>query len=474
MKSYTSHYINGGWHLPSSNQSTPVINPANGTTIATVPAGNAQDVNSAVAAARQAFSTWSTTSAAERSRYMEAIANALNKHADAMAQVISAELGCPIGLAQKVHVGLPIAVLRSFIPLTQEMEKQERIGHSVVIKEPVGVCGFITPWNYPLHQIVAKVAPALAAGCTMVLKPSQETPLTAFLFAEIVHEAGLPAGVFNVVGGSGSVVGEAIARHPEIDMVSITGSTGAGIRVAELAAHTVKRVCQELGGKSANIVLEDADLKGAVTRSINDITFNSGQTCSALTRLLVPRALHDEAVQIARTLADNVQPGDPASPTTFMGPMVSEQQRNSVVKYIQKGIDEGATLIIGGTEKPAGLENGAYVRPTVFANVHNNMTIAQEEIFGPVLCIIPYDNEADAVAIANDTPYGLSGAVWAKDTDKAVQIARKIRTGQLLINGGAFNPLAPFGGYKQSGNGRELGPLGLHEFTELKSLQLPS
>lgn len=274
-----------------------------------------------------------------------------------------------------------------------------------------------------------------------------------------MHEAGLPAGVFNVVGGSGSVVGEAIARHPDIDMVSITGSTGAGIRVAELAAHTVKRVCQELGGKSANIVLEDADLKGAVTRSINDITFNSGQTCSALTRLLVPRALHDEAAQIARTLAESVHPGDPASPGTFMGPMVSEQQRNSVVKYIQKGIDEGATLIIDGTEKPAGLENGAYVRPTVFANVSNNMTIAQEEIFGQVLCIIPYDSEADAVAIANDTPYGLSGAVWAKDTDNAVQIARKIRTGQLLINGGAFNPLAPFGGYKQSGNGRELGAL---------------
>lgn len=473
MKSYQSHFINGRWHTPEQSGTTVVINPANGTTVGSVPAGTYQDVDAAVKAARSAFNEWANTSAAERSRYILAIADQLEKRADEMACIITAELGAPISLSAHVHVGLPLNVLRSYIPLTEEMNKQQSIGNSVVFKEPVGVCGFITPWNYPLHQVIAKVAPALATGCTMVLKPSQETPLSAFLFAEIVQEAGLPAGVFNLVSGSGSIVGEALASHPDIDMVSITGSTGAGIRVAQLAAPTVKRVCQELGGKSASILLDGGDLTQAVARAINDITFNSGQTCSALTRLLVPRHLHEEAVHAARTKAGKIIPGDPALAETFMGPLVSQQQRDSVTRYIQRGIEEGATLVIGGTEIPEGLEKGAYVSPTVFANVKNNMTIAQEEIFGPVLCIIPYDTEEEAIQIANDTPYGLSGAVWAEDRDKAVHLARQIRTGQVAINGGAFNPLAPFGGYKQSGNGRELGPLALHEFTELKSLQLP-
>lgn len=472
MKSYDTHYIDGRWQAASSATPLPVINPANGSTIASVPAGNSHDVDAAVAAARRAFAVWSRASAAERSRYLEAIAKTLEKRSNDMARVISAELGSPLALAQKVHVGLPLTVLRSFIPLTHEMDKQERIGHSLVLREAVGVCAFITPWNYPLHQIVAKVAPALAAGCTVVLKPSEETPLSACLFADIAHEAGLPTGVFNLVNGTGNVVGEALASHPGIDMISITGSTRAGIRVAELAAKTVKRVCQELGGKSANLVLEGGDLKAAVTRSINDITFNSGQTCSALTRLLVPSKHHETAAELARTLAANIVPGDPAAPGTFMGPLVSERQRNTVVKYIRQGIEEGATLIIGGEAKPAGLENGAYVLPTVFSNVSNNMSIAREEIFGPVLCIIPYDDETEAVQLANDNPYGLSGAVWASTTEQAIDVARKIQAGQLSINGGPFNPLAPFGGYKHSGNGRELGVFGMAEFTELKSLQI--
>lgn len=472
MKYYAKHYINGEWITPHAPGTTTVINPANGSVAGQVPLGDATDVDCAVQAARGAFEAWSNTDAAERSRYIEAIANTLKKHEHTMASLISAELGCPITLASKVQVALPLGVMRSYIPLPQEMNKEERIGHSLVVREPVGVCGFITPWNYPLHQIVAKVAPALAAGCTMVLKPSQETPLSAFLFAEIVHEAGLPAGVFNLISGSGNVVGEAIASHPHIDMVSITGSTGAGIRVAELAAKSVKRVCQELGGKSANIVLEGADLNKAVARSINDITFNSGQTCSALTRLLVPRAMQSAAADIARKLIENIALGAPENPETFMGPLVSEQQRETVINYIRAGLKEGATLLVGGADKPVGLAAGAYVTPTVFTDVRNNMTIAQEEIFGPVLCIIPYDTETEAIQIANDTPYGLSGAVWAKDLEHARQVARKIRTGQLSLNGGAFNPLAPFGGYKHSGNGRELGPLGLHEFIEIKSLQM--
>lgn len=472
MKIMNNLYINGEWVAPHGQGFAEVTNPANGEIVGRVPLGDAEDVNRAAKAARAAFKSWANTSPAERSTYIAKIADGLEKHQKEMAELILSELGCPISLSHGIQAGLPIWVCRSYIELPVEMQKEEQIGNSLIIREPVGVCGFITPWNYPLHQIVAKVAPALAAGCTIVLKPSQETPLNAFLFAQIVQEAGLPAGVFNLVTGKGTVVGEAIASNPEIDLVSITGSTGAGIRVAELAAKSVKRVCQELGGKSANIILENADLEQAVTKGIQDIIFNSGQTCSALTRMLVPANRQADAVKIIKAVLPNFVQGDPTRADVLMGTLVSEGQREIVVNYIRKGIEEGATLVAGGIDKPAGLEKGAYVQPTVFADVRNDMTIAQEEIFGPVLCIIPYQTEQEAIQIANDSPFGLSGAVWGESIEKAKAVARQIRTGQLSLNGGAFNPVAPFGGYKQSGNGRELGPHALTEFIELKSLQI--
>jgi acyl-CoA reductase-like NAD-dependent aldehyde dehydrogenase len=340
------------------------------------------------------------------------------------------------------------------------------------VKEPVGVVGCITPWNFPLHQVVAKVAPALAAGCTVVLKPSEIAPLTAFILAEIIDDVGLPAGVFNLVTGYGPVVGEAIAAHPDVDMVSFTGSTRAGKRVSELAAKTVKRVSLELGGKSANIILDDADLEKAVANGVGNCYFNSGQTCSALTRMLVPRSRHDEAVAIAKRVAESFTVGDPTEGKYKLGPLVSAAQRERVVNYIGKGIAEGATLVAGGAEMPEGMTKGYFVRPTVFANVRNDMSIAQEEIFGPVLSIIPYEDDDDAVRIANDTVYGLAGGVWSGDPERAKRVARRLRTGQVEINGGKFNPLAPFGGYKQSGNGRELGKYGLEEYLEVKAMLL--
>ncbi len=341
-----------------------------------------------------------------------------------------------------------------------------------MLREPVGVVGCITPWNYPLHQIAAKVAPALAVGCTVVLKPSEVAPINAFILAEVIHEVGLPKGVFNLVCGVGPVVGEAIAAHAGVDMVSFTGSTRAGKRVSEVASQTVKRVALELGGKSANVLLDDADLEKAVAHGVNACFLNSGQTCSALTRMLVPRSKHDEAVALAKRVAEKFTVGDPLKGQAKLGPLVSAAQQERVRNYIRKGIEEGATLVTGGPDQPSGQPKGFYVKPTVFANVNNRMTIAQEEIFGPVLCIIPYEDESDAIRIANDTQYGLAGGVWSSDPERAKRVARRMRTGQVEVNGGRFNLLAPFGGYKQSGNGRELGKFGLEEFLETKALQL--
>jgi acyl-CoA reductase-like NAD-dependent aldehyde dehydrogenase len=387
-------------------------------------------------------------------------------------ELIAHEVGMPLSLSMLIQAGLPISTFMSMASLVEEVAWEEQVGNSLVVREPVGVVGAITPWNYPLHQIAAKVAPALAAGCTVVLKPSEVAPLNAFLLADVIHEVGLPPGVFNLVSGVGPVVGEAIAAHPGVDMVSFTGSTRAGRRVGEVAAQTVKRVALELGGKSANVILEDADLAKAVNTGVTMCYLNSGQTCSALTRMVVPRSRLAEVEEIAVRAAEATTPGDPFGDGTRMGPLVSAVQRDRVRSYIQKGIDEGAKLITGGTEAPEGLDVGYYVRPTVFSEVRTDMTIAQEEIFGPVLSILPYDTEEEAIEIANDSAYGLAGAVWAADPDRAKQVARRIRTGQVDINGGSFNSLAPFGGFKQSGHGRELGRFGLEEFLEIKSLQL--
>jgi acyl-CoA reductase-like NAD-dependent aldehyde dehydrogenase len=465
-------FIGGEWVEPCDAETIAVVNPTSEETIGTIPACSPQDAERAIAAARAAFTSWSQTSREERAAYITAIAEGLGGRAEELTATITQELGMPLKLSGIIQVGLPTSQFASMPKLMEEVAWEEEIGNSRVLREPVGVLGAITPWNYPLNQIAAKVAPALAAGCTVVLKPSEVTPLNAFLLAEVVEAAGLPAGVFNLVTGFGPVVGEAIAAHPGVDMVSFTGSTRAGRRVSELAAETVKPVAMELGGKSPNLILDDADLARAVPDGVAKCFLNSGQTCSALTRMLVPRQRLAEAEELAKATAESFTPGDPFDSSTRLGPLVSDIQRERVRGYIQKGIEEGARLITGGAEAPEGLERGYFVSPTVFSEVEAEMTIGQEEIFGPVLAIQPYEGEEDAVRIANSTAYGLAGGVWSADTDRAIALARRIRTGQIEINGGAFNPLAPFGGYGQSGHGRENGRYGIEELLQVKSLQL--
>jgi aldehyde dehydrogenase (NAD+) len=466
-------FIGGQWVAPSASETIDVHNAGTGEVMGRVPAGTEKDIDAAVKAARSAFPSWSELGAAERAQYLEKISANLKSRADEIARTIAQEVGMPLKMASRIQAGLPIANFANYAKLVREFSFESRVGNSLVVREPVGVVGAITPWNYPLHQIALKVAPALATGCTVVLKPSEVAPFNAFILAEAAEAAGVPKGVLNVVTGFGPVAGEALVKHPDVDMISFTGSTRAGKRISELAAQNVKRVALELGGKSASVILDDADLPTAVKSTVNGCYLNSGQTCTALTRMLVPQEKYEEAARIAAEVAKGFTVGDPLAETTKLGPLTSKAQLERVRSYIKKGIDEGAELVAGGVERPEGVPPGGYyVRPTVFGKVRNDMTIAQEEIFGPVLAIIPYKDEEDAIRIANATVYGLAGAVWSKDEARAQRVARRIRAGQVDVNGGAFNMNAPFGGFKQSGHGREAGVYGLEEFLEYKSLQL--
>ena len=471
---YDKLYINGAWTPSESSESIDVIDSVTEEAMASVPLGTAGDVDSAVAAARAAFESWSSTPADERAKYLNRIGDALNARMDEIATAISKETGMAKWLSQLVQVGLPVNSFAAAARLAESYQFEEQSANSLIVREPVGVVACITPWNYPLHQIAAKVAYAMAAGCTVVVKPSEVAPIDGFILAEVIDEVGLPAGVFNLVSGDGPSVGEAMAAHPDVDMVSFTGSTRAGKRVAQVGAETVKKVALELGGKSANVLLDDLDTAGfakAVSDGIMKAFLNSGQTCSALTRMLVPNDRIDEAADVAAATVSATKVGSPFEEGVMLGPLASSAQRERVQGYIQKGIDEGATLVTGGLGAPDGLETGFYVKPTVFSNVTPDMTIAQEEIFGPVLSIIGYEDEDDAVRIANGVVYGLAGGVWSADQDRAVKVAKRLRTGQVEVNGGAFNPNAPFGGYKQSGIGREYGEHGFEEFLEVKSIQ---
>lgn len=461
MKAHDGMYIDGAWRPAAGGDVIEVVNPVDEQVIGRVPAGTAADVDTAVRAARAALPGWAATPPAERAARLTALRDILDARKDEIAETVTAELGSPLKFSQAVHAGVPIAVAGSYAELAATYAFEEKVGNSTVYHEPIGVVGAITPWNYPLHQVVAKVAPALAAGCTVVLKPAEDTPLVAQLFAEAVHEAGVPAGVFNLVTGLGPVAGQALAEHPDVDLVSFTGSTAVGRQIAAVAGAAIKKVALELGGKSANVILPSADLAKAVNVGVANVMSNSGQTCSAWTRMLVHRDQYDEAVELAADAA--------AKYGERIGPVVNAKQRSRVRGYIEKGVAEGARLVAGGPEVPG--ERGYFVAPTVFADVTAEMTIAQEEIFGPVLTILKYEDEADAVRIANGTVYGLAGAVWAGDETEAVAFARRMDTGQVDINGGRFNPLAPFGGYKQSGVGRELGSHGLTEYLQTKSLQ---
>ena len=468
MKEFLQFYIDGEWVDPAMANTLDVINPATEEAVARISLGSAEDVDRAVAAAKRAFAAFSQTSREERMALLEKILEVYKTHYNDIAEAISAEMGAPITLSQKAQAATGIGHFKTALRVLKDYPFEEVRGTTLLRKEPVGVCGFITPWNWPINQIACKVAPALAAGCTMILKPSEIAPMNAYLFAQVLDEAGVPAGVFNLVNGDGPTVGEAMSAHPDIDMMSFTGSTRAGIAVAKAAADTVKRVTQELGGKSANIILEDADFAKAVSRGVAGCMVNSGQSCNAPTRMLVPAARMEEAIEVARAAVERSAPGDPTQENTALGPVVSKVQFDKIQGLIQAGIDEGATLVAGGTGLPDGMERGYFVRPTVFANVTNDMTIAREEVFGPVLAILAYEDEDDAVAIANDTPYGLSGYVSSGDLAHAGRVAARLRTGNVHINNAPGDQGAPFGGYKQSGNGREWGEFGFEEFLEVR------
>jgi aldehyde dehydrogenase (NAD+) len=467
---YSKIYIGGAWVDSESSETISVVNPATEEVIAEVPAGTPGDAERAVAAARAAFETWGATPPAERGKYLGRIADVLSARADELAETISAEVGMPIKIAKMAQVAGPLAHLASHSDLAEEFTWEDQSGGALVVRAPVGVVAAITPWNFPLNQVVNKIAPAILAGCTVILKPSEVAPLTAWAIAEAAEEVGLPPGVFNLVSGFGPVVGEALVRHPDVDMVSFTGSTRAGKQIAALAAESVKRVALEMGGKSANIILEDANLDDALPAGVRACYMNSGQVCVALSRMLVPRSRYEEIVDRVKDIAEAVTVGDPKSDVQ-LGPLVSEVQRDRVRSYIDKGVAEGARLVTGGSSAPDDLPTGYYVRPTVFADVDNSMTIAQEEIFGPVLTIIPYEDEDDAVRIANDTIYGLSGAVWSGDAKRAERVARRLRTGTVRVNQGGRGR-GPFGGFKQSGLGRESGVYGLEEFVELQNISI--
>jgi len=464
-------FIGGRWVAPAGSGLIDVIDPSDASLYARIPEGAPADAEAAIAAARGAFDAWSRTAPAERADHIERIAAGFKRRSDELADAIAHEVGMPLKMAARVQVGGPLASWSHYARLAREFVWEERVGNSLVVREPIGVVGAITPWNFPLNQITLKVAPALAAGCTVVLKPSEVAPINAFILAEIIEEAGLPAGVFNLVTGYGPVVGEVLARDPRVDMVSFTGSTRAGRRVAELAAATVKKVALELGGKSAAVILDDADLAAAVKGTVSSCLLNSGQTCSAHTRMLVPRAKLDEAARLAAAAASSFKLGPALAEGSRLGPLVSEVQRDRVVSYIRRGVEEGARLLAGGPDAaPEG--KGFFVAPTVLVVDDPKAAVAQEEIFGPVLVILPHDGDEDAIAIANDSIYGLAGSVWAGSDEHALAVARRIRSGQVDVNGAPWNPLAPFGGFRQSGLGRENGVYGLEEYLEYKAIQL--
>jgi aldehyde dehydrogenase (NAD+) len=465
----TALFIDGEWSIPDGRDTIEVIDPATERVVGSVPAGTVADVDSAVIAAKHAFDPLVTI--AERRERVATIIAAMEKRLPEIAEAITSEMGAPVRIAQGVQTQVPLAVAHGFADVLDSFDFEERVGNSMVVREPYGVVGAITPWNYPLYQVVAKVVPAIAAGCTVVLKPSNEAPLSVFAFVDAVREAGLPPGVLNLVSGPGAVIGERLAQHPDVDMVSFTGSTGVGARVAELAGRAVKKAALELGGKSANVILEGADLKTAVKVGVGNAFLNGGQTCMAWTRMLVPRSQYGEALDLIEAAVARYTVGDPWDPATRIGPSASASQFRSVRGFIERAQRDGARLLTGGVEQIRDV--GYFIAPTVFADVDPLSELGQEEVFGPVLAVIPFDGEDEALEIANGTPYGLAGAVWAKDTDTAIAFARGVQTGQLDINGGAYNPIAPFGGYKKSGIGRELGRAGFEEFLQTKSLQLP-